>query len=285
MGKWVSRGISWMAVLALLAGPAVAGERFDALDEDSRILSDRVNLAAGSYTVDFNTTAAVGVGGVIGTFIRLENQLRLAEDKSDVFLDGFYRITPKKTLQFTWLRLARDAVTVIDESIDFQGIEFKGFVASQFDSTLFKLVYSYSFFNNGKVNGGFAAGLSTYRYKLGLAGDIVIRDENGNEVGTDIDDQVEDLLIPLPTVGIFLDYAIMKRLIFRARVDFLDVSIGDLEGRLLDTKMSLDWYFNKNIGIGFATAGTTLDVQDTGDDPFSANYRYSGLQFYVTGVF
>ena len=95
----------------------------------------------------------------------------------------------------------------------------------------------------------------------------------------------DDLLVPLPTVGMFITFAIKPRLILRARADFLNLQVSGLEGTLLDTRVLLEWYFSRHVGFGVGSNTTEIEIRDLGDEPFVVDYRQTGLLGYFTFVF
>ena len=74
--KWAVMAL--LGVVLMAAGPhpdLIAAESPD----DYRVISDKFTISLGSYITDFTTDAAVGSGNVLGTFIRVEDDLVLYE--------------------------------------------------------------------------------------------------------------------------------------------------------------------------------------------------------------
>jgi hypothetical protein len=278
--------VSILAACVLGAAPALA-DPLPGQDQESRVLSDRLNISLGYFEPNFSTTVAAGFGGVLGAFINVERQLQMNESLGVFRLDGFYRFNARHAIDWTYSTLNRDGITVIDESIEFgdppQEFRVGAVVASKFNTTLFATNFKFSFINNGKVDAGVSAGLFTYEYDLQLAGKAAVLDPPGEPVS----DQLADtrLLAPLPAFGMFVDYAIRKNLVFRGNVRALNIEFGDFTGKFLDTKFTLDWYFYKHLGIGIGAARTSIDFRDDGDDPFRVTYEYGGFMAYLAIAF
>lgn len=266
-----------MAVIPLRAEP-LAGQ-----DHESRFLSDRFQVALGGFLVDFDTAAAVGNGRVLGTVIQLEDDLNLDSNQTVIRLDGMWRIRPKHALEYGCLSLDRDALSILEEEFEFQGkvYEVDAIVASEFKNTLFRLGYRYSFLNNGKVDTGFIAGLSTYDYNIALSVEGTVSGQPPDEAASGS----QGLILPIPTVGLFTNFAITPRLILRGEVSVLDLDIGDYKGKLTDSRITFDSYIWRHVGVGGGLSTTDLEVSKRGEDPFRVQYEYSGLLFYVTSVF
>jgi hypothetical protein len=267
-------------VLAALPGTLLAA---DAEQHEARILNDKFGIGLGGYLVDFRTDASAGFGAALGTVIRLEDDLAMDDSKSTFRLGGFYRFRPRHALSFGYFALDRPGTTVIEEQIEFNGVVYDvgAQVDSQFDVALFQVDYRYSFVNTGKTEAGFAAGLSAYSFDMLLDGEATIVE--GRQVTERVREE-ESFLAPVPTVGMFINHAITPNWILRMRAQFLDLDVGDFTGRLVDTSVTFDYYFTRNFGIGFGGNTTDIRYEDTSDDPFTVDYRQSGLVWYVIGV-
>ena len=91
--------------------------------------------------------------------------------------------------------------------------------------------------------------------------------------------------MPVPAFGMFISYAIKPKLIFKGDAEFFNLETGDFEGRLVDTKFTLDYFFSQHVGVGGGISTTDLRFNDVGDDPFGVNYRYTGLLVYLSLAF
>ena len=63
------------------------------------------------------------------------------------------------------------------------------------------------------------------------------------------------------------------------------MAIGDIDGRLVDTRLSIDYFFSRHVGIGLGVNGTDLRYKDSGDKPVLAEYRQNGAVAYVSLAF
>jgi len=202
-----------------------------------------------------------------------------------VRLDGFYRFSARHSVEYTLVDLSRKGSAVIDEEIEFEDVTYEvgAAVDSAFDSRLLKLVYRFSFINDGKVDAGISAGLSTFGFDLELAGIGTIDDgTNGTTEGFVREDAA--LIAPIPVFGIFVSFAVTPRFVFRADASFFGIDFGDYEARLVDGRALVDYYFTEHFGIGGGFNANSVDVQRTGDQPFSVDYRFSGLLAYLAFV-
>lgn len=270
-----------LLVLAASTGAALAD---DGEQRETPFLDDKLGFSLGGYVVDFRTDAAAGFGTVVGTVIRLEDDLSVEDNKSTFRLGGFHRFGTRHGLEIGFFDLKRSGSTVIDEQIEFNGIVYDvgAQVDSEFDVRVFKAAYRHSLVNNGKTEAGFSAGLSTYWFDLLLDGEATI--EEGRQTVEQVRTET-DILAPVPIVGMFIHHAITPKWILRMRAQFFDLDVGDLAGRLVDTEITFDYFFSRHFGIGLGGNTTDIRYENMGDKPYSVDYRQSGLVWYASAVF
>lgn len=267
--------------IAILIGLAVAFVSSPALAaEESRLLASRGGFTVGGFLVDFDTEIQAG-RELLGTNIDLENDLALESDQTTFRIDGFYRFAPVHALDVGYFSIGRNGSAVLDKEIEFDDVVYgPGRVDTTFDVKLFRVAYRHSFVNNGKTEAGFTAGLSAYDFNAGIEGVVFV---NGVENSASTDAGV---LAPVPTVGMFVHYAILPNLVLQLDANFFRLnSISDYSGRLVDTRATLDWFFVRNVGIGGGINNTDLNFKKNSGDTFAVNYRQSGFLGYVTFAF
>jgi hypothetical protein len=282
------------ALALLIVALSLGGARgFEDQEFEGRLLTDRWHVGFGTYLVDFNTAVQIGSGKVLGTFIRLESDLGLDRYRDSLFLDGFYRFRPKKSLAFSYYGFDRSASTVIDERLEIGDEEGNtvvydvgAAVDTRLASLLFQLTYRYSFINNGRVEAGIGGGLSTYRYDVEFEGEGTVIKNDGEQEELSSAGAGADFIAPIPTIAFFIHYAITPRLIFRTSFNYLDVGIDKYAGQILDSRLVFDYFFSKNVGIGGGMSATDLEVSSDDDvNPWKVEYSYSGFVLYLSLAF
>ena len=156
---------------------------------------------------------------------------------------------------------------------------------SDFDVSVFALSWRYSLLRTKRGEAGILAGLATYDIGLGLRGRAIIRDDEGNELEETFAPSGEDVIVPVPAFGMFVLYNVTPKLVFQARAQMLDAEIGDIIARYIDTRLTIDYFFNKTVGIGVGSNTTQVEYRDGGDKPVSVTYRQSGFLGYVSFTF
>jgi hypothetical protein len=284
---------AWLVALAVTLIPSVAvaqesgpeGTAESSAIADSPVHSDRWNLSLGAFLVELRTDAQVGFSGIVGSILRLEDTLGLDSNHTTGRLDGLYRIKPRHAIEFGVLEIDRSASGELDTSIDFEDTRFVGWYDSKFEMAVVRVIYRYSFINDGRVNTGVSAGLSAFDFDLAIEGEAQALDGDGNPTGgIEVKEERVDVVAPVPAFGMFIDYAIRPRLVFRASAEFFDLSVGDLEGQVVDTRASLTYFLSDHFGLGVGINTTDITYVDTGE-PLRIDYRYSGVLGFLTFAF
>jgi len=278
--------LRFVAITLLLTGTigSIAAEQGD---KEARILSDRWYVSIGGAGDSFDTTAAFGIGGIVGSVIRAEDQLNLESNQANLRFNGIYAFNPKHQIDFTLTDSSRDGLTTIDEEIVIgdppDGITFQvgADIATQFDSQSLKVFYKYSFVNNGKTQAGIGAGLSLFDYVFEFEGMALVDDGSGDPPVQEFARASEDILAPIPSFLIFIHHAFNPRFIFRITAGFFDIDIGDFSGRLIETRATLEYFVTKRISLGGGVEGSDIEFRDSGDDPWNVAVNTSSVIYYV----
>ena len=64
-----------------------------------------------------------------------------------------------------------------------------------------------------------------------------------------------------------------------------ELDVSDFEGRLVDTSVTIDYFFTRHFGVGVGSNTTDIRFRNTGTDPYSVDYRQSGLVWYASAAF
>ena len=275
--------VSVLAVCFLLATVTpVATAQENPETEETRYLGDRFSFRIIGGLVNMNTDVAAGGG--LGALIDLEDVLGFDEQISTIGLEGFYRFTKnrKHAIRIKYGNFDRDALAVVEGSVPILDLDFVGEVASEFVNQVATLEYQYSFINNGKTEAGISAGFGFYKYELALAGQIVINDDPDQ---TEFRGESVDVIAPVPGLGFFINQALTKELILELRTSFIDLSIGEHNGRIFSTWVSLTWFFSRHVGVGVGLAGSDVAYEKSGETKIKVDVRQSTINANLTFVF
>lgn len=277
-----------MAVTAAAIGSMAADQPYD-----GRIVSDRWYVSLGTSVTDFSTEAQIGLGSTLGTLIRIEDDLGLDDNKSVLRVNGFYNFNEKHSIDVKAARVSRASTSLLDEEFtiaDPEDGELVTFLVGAEIDTAFKtdsvkLFYRYSFVNDGRTQAGIGAGLSVFDYRIELEGDAMVDDGSGNPVFVSDERVDESILAPVPSFLLFIDHAIKPPLVLRVQASFLDLDIGDIDGRLIETRFTLNYFFTRHFSLGLGIEGSDIDYRDRGGDPLLISVRESSLIAYVATAF
>ena len=182
---------------------------------------------------------------------------------------------------FYYFGMSREASGSLEGSIDFLDLEFVGSFAASTTMTTYGVTYRRSLVNNGRIDAGLSFGLNVARIGLDLEGEVEI-------IGADPDNPIietrvagESVIAPVPSVGLFIDYALTPRWLVRAGAAVINLDIGDYEGSFIETRMTTDLYLTRHFGVGGGISSTDLRVSNVGEHPWQFNYRYRGFLVYL----
>jgi len=256
-------GVIFLIAVGILLPTSVATAGDVEPPQENRFLGDRWNVRLFGNLSEL--TSDVSAGRQLGALINLEELLGFDEQIGSWSFDAFYRLSKnrKHTIRVAYVDFSRDAYAAISGTIPIFDVEFVGEVASDFGNQVGTVSYQYSFTNSKKTEAGILAGVGFYRYSLSLAGRYILdNDPTLEEFGS----RSENVLAPVPTVGFFVNYALMPNLILDLRTSFIDLAIGDHEGRIFNTYGNVTWYFLRNFGIGLGLSSSDVVYENTGGD-------------------
>jgi hypothetical protein len=244
---------------------------------DTPLLSDRMGISGGAYFTKLKTDFQAGGAHSLGTVIDLETDLDLSSQTNSGWGDVFYRINPRHTLDLTFTAIKRTGHRVVDRDIVYDDLEFftNTDVQSTFNSRLLGLGYRYSFLNDGRVETGITTGVSTFWYNLELDGQASVA---GSGSGTSqIRHTSQDILAPIPSVGIFTSCALRRELVLYGAMNVFMVDVGSVSGHLIDGRFTIHYFPLRHVGIGLGFAGTGVGLKyGTETNTFGADYSYAG---------
>jgi len=276
-------GIIFLVVAGILI-PAQASlaEESDAT-QTNRFLGDRWNVRLFGNLSEL--TSDVSAGRELGALINLEELLGFDDQITTWGLDAFYRFTKnrKHAIRIAYSDFSRDAYAAISGTIPIFDVEFLGEVNSDFGNQVGTVTYQYSLTNTKKTEAGILAGVGFYKYSLALEGRYILEgDLNQEEFGN----RAESVLAPVPTVGFFVNYALLPNLILDLRTSFINLSIGEHEGRVFTTFGNVTWYFLRNFGIGLGLSSSDVVYENTGGkNRIKVDLRQTSLTLNASLVF
>lgn len=269
------------ALLVLVVVSSAAAEE-NGLPRDTRVLGDRFMFSVSASLVDLDSNVAAG--RTLGAIIDIEDSLGFDPEITSLGLSGFWRFTKsgRQRFSFTIADYDRNASTVVRGTVPIFDIEFFGTLKSKFVNRYASLMYQYSLINNGKTEAGLAAGLGTYQYDLSIAGEAVIVDEPDK---AEFRSESVGIVAPVPVVGVYINQALRKNLVLEIATSTMDLKLGEHDGRILNTSVSLNWFFSRHVGAGIGISASDVEYRNDSDVKFGVSLRQNSLSAKLSAVF
>ena len=271
------------ATLLFMTCMAIPSRAHDVDEFDARVVTDKWHVSAGGFLVEFKTDAQAGFGSFVGTAVRLEDDLQVEKDEVTARLDAFYRWRPRHTFTFGYFFLERRGSTTLDRRVEFgdRAFDIGGRAKSTFSTKIFGAGYRYSLVNTGRSDAGVMVGLSINDFGLELEGNAVAVGDTSS-VSAEFSGATTQLLAPVPSLGIFVDHGLTSRLILRSSATFLDITVGDYSGRVVETRFLLEYFFWNDLGVLLGSSSTDIAIDRRDSRPLKLSYRQSGLTFALS---
>ena len=228
---------------------------------------DRFSLSLGVFVTDRETEARLDSSLDDGTDTDFENDLGLDSSDSVFRVDGYFRFSERHRADFSVFDLSRKKTTQIDRDIQWGDTLYNvnTAVKSDFDLTIYKAAYTYSFLQRDKGYLGATIGLYVADAGASLA------EENVGQA------EVGELTAPLPVIGLRGEYALSDRWKFRASGEFFFIEYQNIDGSLIDIYAGVDYGVTDSLSIGLGFNSVNFDVDATKSAFKGAlNWQYSG---------
>jgi hypothetical protein len=214
----------------------------------------------------------------LGTVLDVEEIFGLDEDIRVLRSDGHYRFSDngRHRVDFTLYDLTRDATKTLTQDITIGDDTFNigDTVDTKFGLEFLKAAYAYSFLMNETFDISVSAGLFMTNLELEIESEV-----------TGID-TFEELLVPLPVIGLRANFALTPKLILKESLDVFYLKYESFKGHLLDINLALEYRIWKHVGLGLGYEATRIEISAKKDDdePLDLagrlDFRYNGVLFY-----
>ena len=245
--------------------------------QGSGISRERGSVVIGAFITDRNSETRLDSDTDQGTNLDLESDLGLEDSTTVARLGGYYWMRPKHRLDFAYFDLSRDASRRIDETIEFgdETYTVDTIVSTTNDLSITKLSYTFAPFATDRSFFGISFGLYVADTELSLRESTIGRFES------------EDITAPLPVFGLRGDYAFSENWTLRGAYELFDFESDDVDGRLSDMYVGIDYTFRERLSVGLAynEVSMTLTAEEDGGFEGSLDWGYDGFLVYLKGNF
>jgi hypothetical protein len=253
-----------------LASPAAA-----------QALDDHYWLEASIYDPDVDTSVRLSskTTQTIGTEIDFESDLDLDRNKVLPAFFGGARIGSGFSIAAEYYALHRKGGVTLARDITFKDVTYPASASldSAFDTDIYRLVVGYELIHRRTYELGIALGVHATKVKVEMSGQGSIGGASATLQSRD-----EDLLAPLPTIGVFGAAQLMPRLTLNGRVDYLSLKIDQYKGRLVNAQASASYeiFDHVSLGIAYRYVDYRVDVdRERVEGRFT--YRFSGPSAFL----
>jgi len=232
-----------------------------------------------------NTDTSIRLGSGLGVSVDVEDLLGLDTTNSAFRVDASWRFTDNRRhrLDFQWFSFRRDGSRTIGEDIHYkdkdgieQTIDAGTHVESFFDFDIYEVAYSYSFFQDDRIDLAGSLGLYVMPIEFGLTATGLL-----NVGGS------ESFTAPLPTLGVRADFAITPKWFFRSGIKVFYLEIGEFSGSILEANAAIEYLPWKHLGFGLGLDSLNVQVEADGEDypgidfKGEVDFQYTGLLLYA----
>lgn len=267
--------LSLLSLLSTLATPA-----WPAFDE-------RYEMSVGGSVTTFDTKIRINSrDNSIDNEIDFEDGLGFDNKVRLGWINGKWRMADRHRLSLLYVPIKRTSTftTTSDLNVDGNVIKSGAFVSASVKTHVFDIEYIYSFLKRPAWEIGFSAGVYWMNSlaEVAAAGEIIIEGSDQAEFRADYEAN-QRLIAPLPLIGFSASYAFNPKWNAHATARYLDVTINNIEGRIMNLNLSTEYYFTKHMGAGAGLTAFDISVRQNGVVLLnSLTYEYSGLQAYLT---
>lgn len=254
---------------------------------------ERFQLNLGYYHPNFDTGLTAGTSrgpGILPGHIDLENDLGLESSLGVGRINGHWRFFDRHRLYFGYYKLHRETVRPLLTDIGPISIPELGIndtilagsnVRSASDWEVYNLGYGYSFYKSESLELAAKLGLGLARIKLDVSGTL-----NTLNNGTLISTAGNSVLVPLPTVGVTLDWVASERWTLKGNFGHFQVSVNGVKAGVTDAGVAAEYRLFRNFGVGAGYSLLWLKADIDRADYFgSVRWKTGGLQLYGVLIF
>jgi hypothetical protein len=268
--------------LALSGLAAVAG----AAPARAQMLDDEYWVEAGAYWAEVSSTARVEPTNprIPGTTIDFESDLDLDDSEALPSITAGTRLGGRWSIGAEYYSLGREGTRRAGRRIVFDDTVFDldAQVSARFVSDVYRLTVGYAFVRSEDAEIGGALGIHGTDFDIELAGEASV---NGSPVVGGVIRR-KTVFVPLPTVGLFGTVEVAPRVVANARIDYLSLSVGRYDGRLLNAQAAVSYRVIDNLDLGamWRSVDYRLDIER---DRWQGRvrYRFNGPELFARLVF
>jgi hypothetical protein len=261
----------------------------DAYERGRPWLSDqpweKFSVSFGLFVTNFDSNVTL-TGSGAGVLVNFEDLLGLDTTTTQYRINAQYRAWRRHHFYFSFFDLSRQSESTLLGDIPETDppVTAGALVASNLDMKIYQVGYTFSFWNDDRVDLG--AGLGFYIMDLGTGLGVLAGAEGGEEIAGKVL-VAESITAPLPVLNMRANVAITKRVFLKNSFNVFYINMSGFEGLLLDTSIALEGHICRFFGLGMGFNFLTVEIEGDGEAEFlggswngKLNFDYTGLSIY-----
>ena len=263
----------------------ISGAQSTFADEQNDVhpyLSAKFFVDVGVYFPDREASIRVdGSISGIASYVDFQQDFGIRKSDDTFALNAGWRFGKKWQLGLQYFEFSDSKTAVLAEDIEWRGVVFQqgSSVAAGHDFELLRVFFARRF-ESKKDNHEFGVGAGLHWIGLGsfIEGDAIIAGG-----GSAFRSESVGISVPLPNIGGWYTYSISPDWALKARLDWLDVSIGEYDGGLINASFGINYQAFKYAGIGLSYNVFDLDVGINKPSwRGAAEIKYEGLYAFLS---
>jgi len=249
-------------------------------------LDDKYWLEVSAYwaSVDSSIRLEPKNATIPGTKIDFENDLDLDDSEALPAIYAGARLGGNWVVGAEYYSLSRKATVNLRREIVFDDVTYPldADVSSKFSSDIYRFTVGYAFYRSEDAEIGGAIGLHATDFEVSLKGETQVGPGSSIQTVT----RRRKALAPLPTLGLFGSVRVAPKVTASARADYLSLTVGDYDGRLLNAQAAISYRVLENVGIGasYRYVDYKLDVKK-GNWRGNLRYEFNGPALFLQAGF
>jgi len=274
----IQREILLAGLLCVIGLPVCAQEQPDV----HPYLADRFILQGGAFLPRLSLDISVD-GSLTGEHppLDFEGGVGATSDDEIFSAEFIWRFGDKWSFRSQHFEGGRNSTKVLEEDIEWGDAIFEqgSFVSGGTDLQITRFFFARDFSKSLQHEFGIGLGLHRMEFGASLTGDIIV---NGQPFSAET--RAVSAVAPLPNIGTWYAYSPSEKWVFDVRLDWLDASIGEYSGTLINTAAGVNYQVFKHVGIGLKYSRFSLKFDiDKSDWHGRLKLAYEGLYFYLSG--
>lgn len=197
-------------------------------------------------------------GQVPGEEIDLEQEADAKESETTGAFSLLWRFGEKWSLAGQYWAINSGADWQLEEDYEWEDLVFKEgtFAEIGVDLDIYRVFMGRKFYTRPGQEFGAGVGLHWLELEAFIAGQVFVEDQPD----TEFKKSTVSAKAPLPNIGAWYNYSWSPKWVLTTRFDWLDASVGDYSGGLINAQAGVHYQVFKNAGLGLSWNFFRIDL-------------------------